>query len=280
MITNTLFFRQDITEGNPGVPLNLTLTVVNINNNCAPITNARVDIWQCDKDGNYSEYGNFTGQSFFRGYQITDANGQVNFITIYPGWYPGRVTHIHFQVFLNSVLSATSQMAFQDSLTVFYANNPGIYVNGQNSMTNNTDMVFSDANNTQYEMLTMIPNGTGGYDGSLVVGINMPVTGVINLEPETGGQFKLQQNFPNPFASATSIPFILTNDSNVKIEIYNMQGKKVLDLINQKIEYGEQKVVLNKKTNGVTLADGNYVYQISVENKNGIYYQCKVLTLN
>src|SRR5271156_2886496 len=44
----TPFFRQDITEGNPGTPLNLSFTVVDINNNCAPIPNARVDVWHCD----------------------------------------------------------------------------------------------------------------------------------------------------------------------------------------------------------------------------------------
>ncbi|MEO5570656.1 MAG: T9SS type A sorting domain-containing protein [Bacteroidia bacterium] len=277
----TPFFRQDVREGNAGVQLNLTLTVVNINNNCAPIPNARVDIWQCDKDGNYSEYGTFAGQSFFRGYQFTDVNGQVNFITIYPGWYPGRVTHIHFQVFLNSVLSATSQMAFQDSLTTaVYANNSLIYINGQNAVTNATDGVFADAANTQYELLTVVANGSGGYDGSLIVGMNVPLTGVINLEPETGGQFKLMQNYPNPFLSITTIPFVLHKGSRVTIEIYNMQGKKVLNLINENMSAGEQKVVLSKKTNGSTLAAGTYMYQLTVENEKGTFHQCKVLTLN
>src|SRR5215471_9843166 len=55
------FFRKDITEGKTGLPLSLTLTVVNVNNNCAPITNARVDVWHCDKDGVYSGYANQTG---------------------------------------------------------------------------------------------------------------------------------------------------------------------------------------------------------------------------
>src|SRR5258708_6748063 len=53
---NAAMFRQDITEGNPGTPLNLTLTIVNVNNSCSPITNARVDIWHCNKDGYYSEF--------------------------------------------------------------------------------------------------------------------------------------------------------------------------------------------------------------------------------
>src|SRR5215211_6182602 len=40
---NQAMFRQDVTEGRPGLPLNVIFTLININNNCAPIQNARVD---------------------------------------------------------------------------------------------------------------------------------------------------------------------------------------------------------------------------------------------
>lgn len=99
MINNSSFFRRDITEGKPGIPLTLTLTVVNVNSACAAVSGVQVEIWQCDATGNYSEYSqpgfNGTGQTFLRGVQTTDANGQVTFNTIYPGWYGGRATHIH-----------------------------------------------------------------------------------------------------------------------------------------------------------------------------------------
>ena len=280
MTTNTLFFRQDIREGNAGTQLNLSLTVFNVNDNCNPIPNARVDIWQCDKDGNYSEYNNFTGQTFFRGYQITDVNGVVNFITIYPGWYSGRVTHIHFQVFLNSVLKATSQMAFPDLLNASVNASPLYAAHGTNPTTNNNDGVFMDTINTQYELLNPVLNTAGEYDAALDIGIAVPVTGVINLEPETGGQFKLGLNYPNPFRETTSIPFKLTHASNVLIEIYDMTGKKVLDLFNQNMNAGEQKVILDRHNKKHDLPEGNYVYQLTVENSNGTFRQCKVLTIN
>jgi protocatechuate 3,4-dioxygenase beta subunit len=38
------------------------------------------------------------GKKFLRGYQTTDANGVAEFLTIYPGWYPGRAVHIHFKI--------------------------------------------------------------------------------------------------------------------------------------------------------------------------------------
>jgi protocatechuate 3,4-dioxygenase beta subunit len=101
-------FRRDITEGRPGLPLRVELAVVNVNDACKPVSNARIDVWHTDKEGVYSGYAqpgaNTVGQTFMRGIQITDTDGRASFDTIYPGWYGGRITHIHYQVYLNSVL--------------------------------------------------------------------------------------------------------------------------------------------------------------------------------
>lgn len=283
-------FRQVINESKTGLPLNLTLTVVNINNDCEPVPNARVDIWHCDKDGYYSGYTNNgylgnqnnAGATFCRGIQLTDSLGQVQFSTIYPGWYTGRITHIHFQVFINSVLRATSQMAFDDSINTAVYNTSLYSAHGQNtSVANNAaDMVFSDMANTQYEMLALTANSqTGGYDGTLTIGISVPTTGLINLEPETGGQFKLLQNYPNPFSSVTTIPFVLTNHSDVTVEIFDLSGKKLRAIVNKDMPAGEQKILLNRNDNGTYLANGNYVFQLTVSNANGTYRQCKSLTI-
>jgi protocatechuate 3,4-dioxygenase beta subunit len=283
---NSNMFRQDITEGKPGSPMTLTLTVVNINDQCNPIPNARVDIWHCDVDGYYSEYQvsgylgtqNNVGQTFFRGIQITDQAGQVQFTTIYPGWYNGRAVHIHFQVFLNSVLSATSQLCFPDSMNTL-VNNTSLYsAHGQNPTTNSNDNVFSDANNTQYETATVASNGSGGYDASLMIGISVPVTGVINLEPETGGQFKLYQNYPNPAKDYTEIPFVLNNAADVKIEIFDLSARKVLVLLDESMQPGEHKARLDR--NGKhEISSGSYIYQITVRNNKGTFMQCKSMLI-
>src|SRR5687767_13801875 len=74
------------------VALLINLIVVDKTNKCKPLAEAHVDIWHCDKDGNYSEYGNhpmqrtdLTSAHFLRGRQVTDANGHVSFLSIYPG---------------------------------------------------------------------------------------------------------------------------------------------------------------------------------------------------
>lgn len=91
--------RRDIAEDRPGVPLALTLTVVD-SNSCEPIRDAAVDIWHCDALGVYSgePTEGSAGTTFLRGIQLTDAEGEAEFATIYPGQYPGRTTHIHLKV--------------------------------------------------------------------------------------------------------------------------------------------------------------------------------------
>jgi protocatechuate 3,4-dioxygenase beta subunit len=95
--------REDIVGGAVGLPLELEITVIS-SLTCKPITNAAVDIWQCDAEGVYSSESseNTVGQTFLRGVQFTDKLGQVTFRTVYPGHYSGRTTHIHAKVHIGA----------------------------------------------------------------------------------------------------------------------------------------------------------------------------------
>ena len=173
MISNQAYYRRDITEGKPGLALSLVLTIVNTNQNCQALANAAVEVWQCDASGNYSEYSqpgfNGTGQTFLRGLQTTDSSGQVTFTTIYPGWYAGRATHIHVDVFINGAIVKTTQIAFPESTTAaVYAT--GVYAaKGLNSTTNASDNVFSDG--TSMELATLSGSTTSGYTATLTIGV-------------------------------------------------------------------------------------------------------------
>jgi protocatechuate 3,4-dioxygenase beta subunit len=170
MINNQAFDRRDITEGKSGLPLTLTLTVVNTNNGCSGV---QVEVWQCDATGNYSEYAqqafNGTGQTFLRGVQTTDANGQVTFTTIYPGWYQGRATHIHVEVYRSGTIIKTTQIAFPESISAaVYAS--GVYASkGQSPTGNASDNVFSDG--VINELATVTGNTSSGYTATLNLGI-------------------------------------------------------------------------------------------------------------
>ncbi len=115
--------RQDIAEGRPGLPMVLRLQVVTAD--CAPVPGARVDVWHCDAEGVYSGVQGDDG-TFLRGTQITGADGVAEFRTVFPGWYPGRVTHVHYKVFLPGGTEAlTSQVFFDDVLAdAIHADHP------------------------------------------------------------------------------------------------------------------------------------------------------------
>jgi protocatechuate 3,4-dioxygenase beta subunit len=166
MLNEPAFFRQDIAEGKTGVPLVLTLTVVQ---SCAPVAGAVVEIWHCDKDGNYSEYNDQAGATFLRGLQTSDASGQVKFTTIYPGWYQGRATHIHVEVYVEGVLRKTTQIAFPEDVNANVYSQSPLYTKGQNPTSNAADIVFADGD--ALELATVSGDVSKGYGAALAIGI-------------------------------------------------------------------------------------------------------------
>ena len=163
------FIRSDIREGKPGLPVTLAITVVNTNNACGPVSNATVDIWQCDASGNYSQYGSERSLTYLRGIQPTDADGVATFTTIYPGWYQGRATHIHVEVSVNGRSAKVTQIAFADDISAAVYRSGAYASGGQNPTTNARDMVFADS--VSEEMATLVGDTTNGYHATFRVGI-------------------------------------------------------------------------------------------------------------
>jgi protocatechuate 3,4-dioxygenase beta subunit len=267
--------RQDITTSviKTGLPLSMVFTVINAD--CDPIPNVLVDIWHCDKDGVYSGYagqpgGNTVGQTFLRGIQMTDANGQCTFSSIYPGWYPGRVTHVHFKVRLTSTTYVTSQFAFPDAVNAAVYNTALYVAKGQNSLTNATDSIFGSAN-PENQVMAVTPNATtGGYEGAFTIGINAPTTGINESNVEPGG-FRLNQNFPNPFNPSTTITYHLPSSSDVKLVVYDTLGREVATLVDEKKSAGTHEI----KFEGSKLSSGFYIYKLSA----GSFVEAKEMLL-
>ncbi len=161
--------RRNITEGKPGVPLSLRLTVVDVST-CKPIRNAAVDIWHCDAGGTYSgtSQQGTEGLTFLRGIQRTDRNGLAIFRTVYPGWYPGRAVHIHLKAYLGGTTVHTGQLFFPDKLTdVVYKRSP--YNRRPNRDPRNAgDSIFR--NGGARSTLKLTRSGTG-YVGRITMGV-------------------------------------------------------------------------------------------------------------
>lgn len=278
---NSTFMRQDVREDRKGVLLKLKLKIIG-QDNCEPMSNVRVNIWHCDKDGLYSGYDNNmnpgqSGLTYLRGWQTTDANGEVEFTTIFPGWYNGRICHIHFQVHVSSSYSAVSQLTFPiDTKNSLYANNSSLYTKGSDPLTYSQDNIFSDG--YQYQIADLTANSsTGGYDSYLEVTVQGSGTlGLGNIEKENAKNFSLGQNYPNPFTDQTVIPFELAEKSKVEISLFDINGQEVIKLDPGTYSRGKHELKLDFKNIG--LASQNYLYQIKVTNSKGVYIDNKMMT--
>jgi protocatechuate 3,4-dioxygenase beta subunit len=93
-----------------GTPLDVSGRV--LDRGGKPRAGARVEIWQCDAQGQYHHVGGPEGDENFQGFgsATTDAEGRYAFRTIKPVPYPGRTPHIHFTVVENNRRRLTSQM--------------------------------------------------------------------------------------------------------------------------------------------------------------------------
>jgi protocatechuate 3,4-dioxygenase beta subunit len=168
----------------PGVPLTLTLTLLNSNNLCAPLAGYAIYIWHCTRDGLYSLYSNgVQNENYLRGVQVADASGKVTFTTIFPGCYSGRYPHIHFEIYPSLSMATlytnrilTSQMALaRDVCSTVYSGATGYSASVSNlaGVTLASDNVFGD--NTTAQMAAMTPTLSGsvsdGYTGTLSIGV-------------------------------------------------------------------------------------------------------------
>lgn len=151
--------RVDPSDGSvqAGLPLLLSVSVSTLDTATGivkPLPNAYVDIWHCNAQGLYSDVSanSTVGRKFLRGYQVSDAQGKVQFKSIYPGWYSGRSPHIHAKVrqFSGSTktLELTTQFFFDEQLTqLVYSDSTLPYVShGLPDMPHSIDQVYNGNN--------------------------------------------------------------------------------------------------------------------------------------
>lgn len=143
--------RANIAGDRRGVPLLINLQIINASANCPPLSGTVVDIWHCDSQGNYSEYGNgrmqredFTAAHFLRGRQVADTAGRVSFISIFPGYYRGRAPHLHLEILDPDGRSLlVTQVAFpEDACDRVYARSG---YQGKGYVPNERDGVFRNS---------------------------------------------------------------------------------------------------------------------------------------
>lgn len=161
--------RSDMREDEEGVEFRLALQLVDIDG-CVPIRDAVVNVWHADAAGLYSGFanqpgGSTTGETFLRGFQVTDANGRVEFTTIYPGWYPGRTVHIHVRIHIDSTTVLVTQVYFPESVTAAAHAEAPYSSRGLPDTSNATDSIFDE------DLVLDVVEEGDGYAGSIVLGV-------------------------------------------------------------------------------------------------------------
>lgn len=162
----------------PGARLGLTFTVLRVaaDGACTPLPGAQVDLWHCDALGVYSDVRDrsfdTTGQTFLRGYQVTDASGTARFVTIYPGWYPGRAVHIHVKVRAQAGARRadefTSQLYFDEGLTDRVHAGEPYSTHAGARLRNDSDRLYGNGGS---QLVLPVGATDGGYSGTFVLGM-------------------------------------------------------------------------------------------------------------
>ena len=160
-----------------GVPLTVRLTIRDAG--CTPLEGYAVYIWHCDREGRYSMYSaTAENENYCRGVQEADADGVVEFVTIFPACYPGRWPHIHFEIYSGLAAAtsgrnavATSQLALpkSDCDVVFASSGYQASVANLAALSLATDMVFRDGATLETPVVT--GSVAAGYVATLAVTI-------------------------------------------------------------------------------------------------------------
>jgi protocatechuate 3,4-dioxygenase beta subunit len=164
-----------------GVPLTIGLRLSDSSGSCAALAGAAVYVWHCDRDGGYSLYSEgVEGENYLRGVQEADGDGRVRFTSIFPGAYPGRWPHVHFEVYEGVEAAvgrgtplATSQIAFpEDACRAAYATRGYEASVGQlDRLSLAGDMVFGDDGGA-----AQLGTVSGSVDEGFAVELAVPVT--------------------------------------------------------------------------------------------------------
>jgi protocatechuate 3,4-dioxygenase beta subunit len=120
ILRNDNIIRQDIRPNlapdmtlAAGVRLDIAIRLVSIAAKCKIVPRFLVYVWHCDAAGKYSIY-DLPNANYLRGIAVSEDDGVAPVTTIFPGCYPGRWPHIHFEVFAGW----TNALTVNDSILV------------------------------------------------------------------------------------------------------------------------------------------------------------------
>ena len=84
----------------------------------------------------------------------------------------------------------------------------------------------------------------------------------VELAPD---EFVIKQNYPNPFNPATNLKFSIADKSMVTLEIFNILGESVMEVLNDELDIGNYDINVDMQG----FASGMYFYRLTAINNHG-----------
>jgi len=184
-----------------------------------------------------------------------------------------------------SVRTAAITTTDDGQTNYFVGTSTGLYASGQLNGANTQWELQAQGTvqNSVVEFLAYRPSdktlvvGTHGR-GMFVGQTNIGVSNEDEFVTETPEKFNLSQNFPNPFNPSTTINFTLARSSEVNLTVYDLNGRKVAELLNgNNFTQGSH----NLSFDASNLASGVYIYRLKAISANGseTFSQTRKMTL-
>lgn len=168
----------------------------------------------------------------------------------------------------------------QDSVEGSYQINPEL-IAGQGTTSEETTYIFEDEYEIEYGeeyyywLESIAYNGESETYGP--ISLRIPDDGN-NESPEVPIVYGLHENYPNPFNPCTRISFALKEQSDVKLDIYNLKGQKVINLLDNFVDKVDETISVTwngKDQNDRPVGSGIYFYQLKTKTQT----QIKKMTL-
>ncbi|RWZ52847.1 3,4-dioxygenase subunit beta [Labedella phragmitis] len=178
-----------------GVPMTLTLTILDMAGGDAAFEGVAVYVWHCDAAGGYSMYSDgIENETYLRGVQVAGADGTVTYTSIVPACYTGRWPHIHFEVYpdVDSITDsanaiATSQVALPADMCrdVYVLDEYAGSTSNLQQVSLDADNVFGDDGGAS-QLATVTGDPSSGYTVTLTVRVDTTTTPTAGSAPAGG----------------------------------------------------------------------------------------------
>jgi len=162
-----------------------------------------------------------------------------------------------------------STFTYSNVNVIIFSSNGNIFVGtGENGVYQSIDngsnwnQINTGLTNTSINALVFDNNNYlyCGTNGSSVFRTVHPI-GIQNLSSEIPNSFSLQQNYPNPFNPSTQIEFSIPYNSYVKLTVFDIMGREISVLVNEKLNAGTYKADFD----GSNLSSGIYFYKLEAD---------------